>query len=77
LYGEEYKTCVTNPYQVIVGTSRSFRMQEPKEQAELFKLFSWVLYYLASSYSRVGYLATDEEWNPHYQVEYGLNVRTR
>jgi hypothetical protein len=52
-------------------------MQEPKEQAELFKLFSWVLYYLASSYSRVGYLATDEEWNPHYQVEYGLNVRTR
>jgi len=77
LYGEEYKTRVASPHQVVIGTSRPFRMQEPKQQAELFKLLSWVLYYLASGYSKVGYLAADEGWNPHYQVEYGLNVRTR
>jgi hypothetical protein len=50
-----------------------FRMQEPKEQAELFKLLSSVLYYLASGYSKVGFLAA-AEWNTHYKVEYGLDV---
>ena len=74
MYGEEYKTHVEHPHQVIIEKSKPFRMRFPEHQAEFFKLLSTVLYYLVSGYSNVGYLAADE-WNPYYKVMYGIQVR--
>jgi hypothetical protein len=74
MYGEEYKTRVEHPHQVIIQQSEPFRMRFPEEQAKMFRLLSGVLYYVVSGYSKVGYLAADE-WNPYYQAKYGIRVR--
>ena len=74
LYGEEYKARVANPNQVVIGTTRPFRIHELKEQERLFKPLSWLFYYLASGQGKVGFPAADE-WNSHYKVQYGLDVR--
>ena len=67
LHGAAYKSRVSAPAQIIIQQSRPFRMRKPKDNAELFKLFSKVLYYIVSGNGRIGYLAA-EKWNTYYLV---------
>jgi len=73
LYGSEYRQRVRTPEQIIIHQSRPFRMRFPKQQANFFRLFANVLYYLVSGNSHVFYLAKDES-NPYYRKVMGLDV---
>jgi len=73
LYGSEYRQRVRNPEQITIHQSCPFRMRFPKQQANFFRLFANVLFYLVSGNSHVFYLTKDET-NPYYQNLMGTNV---
>jgi len=75
MYGSEYRQRVRNPEHIIIHQSRPFRMRFPKQQANFFRLFADVLYYLVSGNSHVFYLAKDEN-NPYYRQVMALDVLT-
>jgi hypothetical protein len=66
-YTNEYKTKAVQTHQVVIQQSRPFRMKDPKDQAEFYKLLSKLLYYLVSGQSYVGFLAS-QKWNKHYRL---------
>ena len=47
-------------------------MRKPKDNAEFFKLFSKMLYYIVSGNGRIGYLAADD-WNKYYRAALKAN----
>jgi hypothetical protein len=59
--------------QVIIHKSRPFRMRFPDQQAEFFKLLSYILYYIVSGCSKVEFLAA-QDWNIYYKL-YKSKVR--
>ena len=75
-YGADYKTKARNPVEITIQQSRAYRMRYPAQQAEFFRLIANLLFYMASGLSKIGFLEKDE-WNPYYQVRYGLQVCPR
>jgi len=66
-YANEYTTKAVQIHKIVIQQSRPFRMKEPRDQAEFYKLLSKLLYYLVSGQSYVGFLAA-QKWNKHYRL---------
>ena len=74
-YADEYKTQVVQTHQIVIQQSRPFRMKEPTDQAEFYRLLSKLLYYLVSGQSNVGFL-TAQKSNKYYdRAVKGVQVR--
>jgi len=74
-HGLDYLTQVQPPLQdhINIHQSRPFRMRQPQQQADFFRLFAKLLCYIVSGNSLVPYM-DESERNPYYKQVIGLNV---